>query len=552
MNTNELIKSSPQMLSPFFDGVVTNELSADYILPDTYPDVKKILRVRARPVTIGRFVSGKRLEFSGAVDYIVVFSADSTAGESSEHRSDTLHAVHFAAEYTGAPGELENLDSSEIVITPHIAACSARLQNPRKLSIKSTVATDVKLSKMIPCSPKIEGATTLEEEMKLERMTAIKPTLLEKAFTADHEQLSENLEPDASQPSIDEIVTCDADINFHEVKPTSGADGLTVVLKGEAIVDCIYKAQSEAGDYRSFTRKLPLSYIVNADEYSEFFKDAKPETLCASATGMLTELNAAVGENSYGERRVLELDMSFDINLKVMADAEVSLTLDVYAVNRDTGCDMRKLEVSNLGKIFSANFSVNEGLVRDELGLPGDAESGWNVVDTQADVSISSAAITRGRAQLTGKAYISCILADRNGSFTAADFSLPVKCELNVGELSEPVAFSCDCKVTDLRARLDPNRMNCDFEVSLNATFIKKSRVDAVETVHISKEPRTAEDISTSLVLCYPSNGESLWQIAKRYNTTTSAISAFNPSLSENPHVIMIPVGKGPSVAKII
>jgi hypothetical protein len=552
MNSNEIIKSSAKMLEPFFDGTVTNELSGDYILPDTYPDVKKILRVRARPVMIGRFISGKRLEFTGAVDYIVVFSADASTGESGESRPDTLHAVHFAAEFTGAPGDLDNLDSSEIVINPRITACTTRLQNPRKLSIKSTVATDVKVSKMVSCSPKIEGASTLEEEMKLERLITARPTLLEKAFTADHEQLSENLEPDASQPSIDEIVTCDADIHFHEVKPSHGADGLTVVLKGEAIIDCIYKAQSENGDYRSFSRKIPLSYIVNADDYSEFFKNARPETLCACATGMLTELNAAVGENSYGERRVLELDMSFDINMKLMADAEVPLTLDAYSVNRETNCDMRRLDLSSLGKTISANFSVNESVTRDELSLPSNGDLSWNIVDTQAHVTMNSATVGRGRAQLTGTADVSCILSDKNGIFTAADFSLPVKCELNVGDLSEPVMFSCDCKVSDLRARLDQNRMNCDFEVSLNAVFIKKARLDAVETVHISKEPRAAEDQSTSVVLCYPSKDESLWHIAKRYNTTTGAIAAFNPSISENPHVIMIPVGKGAAVSKII
>ena len=75
MNTNDKVKSQ-RIPVPFYDGTVTNELSADYILPDTYPDVKQILRVRARPVMIGRFISGKRLEFNGAVDYIVIFSAE--------------------------------------------------------------------------------------------------------------------------------------------------------------------------------------------------------------------------------------------------------------------------------------------------------------------------------------------------------------------------------------------------------------------------------------------------------------------------------------------
>ncbi|MBQ8508665.1 MAG: DUF3794 domain-containing protein [Clostridia bacterium] len=545
MNINERNKIQKKLLAPSFDGAVPSELAADYILPDTYPDVKKILRVRARPMLISRYVQGRQLEYTGAVDYIVVFCAEEV-GEDGSPRPDTLHAVHFAGDFGGTLNELDDLDQCEICVTPRIAACSARLQNPRKLSIKSTVMTDVKLAKFIPTQPKIDGSLTLEEEMQLERLTETRPTLLEKAFTAEPSRISENLEPDASQPAIDQIITCDADIHFHEAKPMKGADGFTVVLKGEALIDCIYKAQSEPGDYRSFTRKIPLSQIVSADEYAEFFADANQDTLCASAVGNVTELNAAVGENGYGERRVLELDMTYDVGIKLCADSDVPLVRDVYSVERDSECEMRPLELSCLGKLISANFSVGDGVSRAELKLPESA----SIIDAQAEVSMNNASVERGRAQLTGEAAVNCILAAGDGNFLSADFTLPVKCELAVGDVREPIAFACDCTVSDMRARLDPTRLCCDFEVSLNAALMQKSRLETVSAVHIAKDKRPAAAGTASMTLCYPSAGESLWQIAKRYNTTTGAIEAFNRELGDMPHVILIPAGRG--VSKIM
>ncbi len=564
MNTTD--KQKAQWIPvPFFDGTVTNELSADYILPDTYPDVKQILRVKARPVMIGRFVSGKRLEFNGAVDYIVIFSSEGeSTDESDAARPDTLHAVHFAAEYSGAPGELEHLDSCDISISPRMTACTAKLQNPRKLSIKSSVATDIRLTEQMSCQPKIEGAKSVEDELKLEVLKKSFPALICKHFIADHEQLSENLEPDASAPAIDEIVTCDAELHFHEAKPSRTQEGFTVALKGEALIDCIYKAVGDAGDYRSFQRKLPLSYIVSADEYAGDFEDIVPETLCTSAEGILSELNAAVGEDSYGERRVLELDMSFDIDIRLMADRQSDMTLDVYSIEREAECELRRLELNSLGKLIPANFSVNESVSREGLNIP---DGDWSVVDTTAEVRMNSAAVTRGRAQLTGEAAVNCILSDHAGSFAACDFTIPIKCELSAGDLAEPISFICNCKTSDMRARLDSNRISCDFEVSLSALFIKKARVDSVVSVTLSPEIRKPPEDAASVILCYPSDGESLWQIAKRYNTTTGAISALNPSISEavsaacaagggtsaeaignstSAHVIMIPAGRGP------
>lgn len=525
-----------QMQTPFFEGSVPSELSGDYILPDTYPDVKKILRVRARPVLIGRFISGGKLEFNGAVDYIVVFSAENAE---SPDKPETLHSVHFAAEYAGsaAPEDPSLLgEDCAVKIEPRVASCSARLQNPRKLSLRSTVSTDLKLSCTKPSKPTIEGKDELET--LVERL----PTLIERSFTADHKQISENLEPDASQPAIDEIITCDAELCFCEAKPQMSQGSLTISLKGEAVVDCIYKAQTEPGDYRSFTRKIPLSYVVNADEYAEFFADAMPGTLCASASGTPTEINASVGENSYGERRVLELDLSFDIDASLFADAETPLTLDAYSTSHPSQCAMKRLELSSLGKLVSSNFSVNESAPRESLGLPGDVDRSWNIVDTQADVSLSSCSFDRGRAQLSGEARISCILSDRS-EFAAADFTVPVRCELSVGDmsLSGPAAFSCTCKATDLRARIDPSKIFCDFEVSLNAVFLKRAMRQAVESITVSGEPLPDSNDSSKLILCYPSPGETLWQIAKRYRTTKAKLADANPGLTEDAKVVLIP-----------
>lgn len=504
-----------KMQTTFFDGSVPSELSGDFILPDTYPDVKKILRVRARPVQIGRFMSGGKLEFNGAVDYIVLFSADGESG-------DTLHSVHFAAEYASSVTPAESVPDPITVIEPRITACSARLQNPRKLSLKSTVMTDVKLSKTMTTSP------VCEPDAKLERLDETLPTLIECSFTADHEQISENLEPDAAQPAIDEIITCDAEIYFREAKPQIADDGFTVALKGEAVIDCIYKAQTESGDYRSFSRKIPLSFVVSADEYADMFKDSIPGTLQAVATGTPTEINAAVGEDSYGERRILELDLSFDIDMTLFADAETSMTLDAYSTDHESECTGKTLDILNIGKIVASNFSVNESAPREELGLPGDSERVWNVIDCQAEVTMNSASVAKGRAQVGGEALVSLILSERVGSgceLASCEFRLPVKCELSVGEVKEPISFAADCKAFDLRARIDQARVSCDFEVALSAALISRSRREIIESVRLGDEIRRDDSDNSTIILCYPAPGESLWQVAKRYNRTVDSLT---------------------------
>lgn len=511
---------------PTFDGLVPAELSADYILPDTYPDVKKILRVMARPAIIGRYISGRRLEYSGAVDYSILFSADGENG-------DSLHCVHFAGEWENSLGELDSLDSANISLTPHISSCSARLSNPRKISIRSTVMTDVKVAANMSCTPKCEGARTLEEELRLERLLETVTAKRERTFVAEPLRISENLEPDASQPAIDEVVACNVNIHFYEAKPLREESGFTVSLKGEAIADCIYKSQTEAGDYRSFSRKLPISYIVGADDYTEFFSSCPAETLSAYAAAVPIEINAVASENSYGERRVLELDFASDVTVHIIGGEEVPLTLDAYSIERESECITSELDCEAPSKILWANFSIGEAVPREELKIPENA----SVIDAAAEVTANALALERGRAVLAGNAAISCILTDANGNISVTDVMLPIRCELNAGEIKEPFAYNCTLSASDMRVRFDPERICFDFEVSLCAEMYEKSRRSVVDTIRLTGDAPSKHN-NASLMLCYPAKDESMWQVAKRYGTTVSALEAANTAGSR---VLLIP-----------
>lgn len=518
MKSNELIDYTA------YNGRVSSELSSDFILPDTYPDVKRVLRVDAKPVLIGRYVSGRRLEFTGAVDYTVIFCADGEAGE-------TLHCVHFAQDFDGGIGDIEALDGSNITLKPRMAACSQRLANPRKLTLKSTVGTDVKVSSALPTTPACEGASSKAEEMGLERLTKTIPTRRERTFLAAPLRISEDLEPDAAQPAIDEIISCSADLCFHEAKMNRDGD-FTVSLKGEALINTIYKSQGEAGVYKSFSRKCPVAYIVGAAEYENHFKNCRPETLCARADATTVEIGAAVGENSYGERRVAQVDLTADVIVSIMGAEEIPIVLDAYSPLRTSECSLRETECEETCKVLFANFSVGEAVSREGLSIPENA----TVLDTAANATAANISVERGRGQLTGSADISCIF-ESDGEYGSVNVSVPVKCELNVGDMSEPIAYVCDMSVSDMRVRFDSERMYFDFEVSLCAEIGEKKRRSFVSEIRLSGEPKKACPDS-EIMLCYPAPDETLWSVAKRYGTTVSALEAAN---SAGSRVLLIP-----------
>lgn len=525
MNTNKQ-KNRPDFIEqPTFESTVSAELSADYILPDVYPDVKKLLRVTARPVLIGRFVSGKRLEFTGAVDYLVLFSAESDNG-------DSLHSVHFSGEWNSSVGDLDDLERSDIYISPYVASCTARPSNPRKLSIRCTVASDVKITKSCPCDLNILGTKSPSEELTLEKLTETIPMRTLRTFIAEPLRMSENIELDPALPSIDEIISCTVNLHMYEAKPRIDGHSMTVALKGTAFADCIYKSLSEPLSYRSFSKGIPVSCTVNADEYAEHFGACPPDSLFAKVTAVPAEINAEVGEDSYGERRVVELDMTADLNVRLFGSAEAPLTLDAYSTARTSECTFTPITTTLPTRTASTNFSVSETVPKENLVLPDTAV----VLDGSVTISPLKLSLERGRSVLTGSATVSCIYTSE-AALSSAEAVIPLRFELNIGEVSERTAHICDAVSSGVRCTVRDGALSVDFEACISAEVWERSDREILDSITLTDTPSVSHS-GADITLCYPTKSESLWDIAKRYSTTSAAIEAAN---SGGARVLMIP-----------
>ena len=490
---------------------------------------------------------------------------------------ETLHAVHFAAEYSGCvdlPGEDGRTLTEQLVVEPELADCSVRLLNPRKLSIRSSVSTRVEVFASVPCEPVVSGGTA-GDLLRVRQLMETRQSLVSRVLTASHEQLSAKLEPDPSEPAIDGIVTCDAEFHFTETTRRDASPS-ELFLRGEARVDIIYKARDEEQSspcYRSLVRKIPINLTLTCEEAEHL---ASNDTLRAFAEGVLTELDASVAENAYGERRVIELDLDYDVILHLCSNRGATLTLDIYSTEKEMALETEQLRVSRVTGSASTNFSVSESVPLDgqllenkrssesdsserssfDRSAAGERSSSEKALsgeilplDPRAEVKIASAKVVRGRVQLSGTAEISCIMKCADG-FRSGEFSVPVKCEIAVGETPPEPKFVCEAKAADIRARVERDRAAFDFEVTMNLILFEETTVERVRGAKLTVPREKTEN--PGVLLSYPSKGETLWQIAKRYATTSEAILAMNPeATAEMPRVLMIP-DRGKIISEVI
>ena len=95
---------------------------------------------------------------------------------------------------------------------------------------------------------------------------------------------------------------------------------------------------------------------------------------------------------------------------------------------------------------------------------------------------------------------------------------------------------------------MDGDRIQTNLEILVSYTATEQHTEPRVRQISVYKDRPARNEKAPSLTLCYPSFGETLWDIAKKYSTTVSELMAANGISAENmPSVLVIPrrVGTG-------
>ena len=69
----DIIKENVQFEQLLRESNSNTVLKEEYLIPDTHPDVQKILTVEARPMIINKELIGDKIVLEGKVEYTVIY-----------------------------------------------------------------------------------------------------------------------------------------------------------------------------------------------------------------------------------------------------------------------------------------------------------------------------------------------------------------------------------------------------------------------------------------------------------------------------------------------
>jgi len=503
-------------LMKVYNGIKHTEISEEFILPDYLPDIKKIIRADASPRIDGKYVSDGKISFEGEVACRVLYTDD----------SNCLYAVTFSPLFADG---LEVVGVGDECIANLIAepdSLTCRTVNPRRISLKLRLDTDITIWNSRSFSPEIVGDYGVSTEILTEDIKTVKLICAgENGLNA-----SVDIEADGALPQLGRIICCDVSAAFFECKPADGR----VLCRGEMPITVFYSSDTEYGEiYTTLFRKLPIAQVVVAEGAIEGYD--------CNARGAIEDVKTRILENGFGERRILELDITYRLYVNCVVNEQVTVTKDAYACGKKVESKMDTVVFDRFARNFSTSFSVNHiGEAADIL--TDDVEGIIGAFSRPRVTSVSLDGAGR-KLVVEGNAETGVILKGADGA-GGADYSVPFKVELEASGVPEKFYYTYDAVCMSARARMDSEKVFTDLEIQLNLMVLGEETMDVLVGAEFSEKDAAEGENGAQIRLFYPSEGETLWSIGKQFGVSRDRLAEIN-GISDTdaiPDVIMIPM----------
>lgn len=498
----EFIKKSLTLNQPLKKGVAEFGVDGDIIVPDVLPDILKVLQVDGCASLSSCDVSDGKAYCEGKVDLKILYIPDE---DNSKIKSITT-SFDFSHTIGNAPSDTDCFADLSV----DVSKVDFRLTNSRKLRVKSII----NMNYAFLCPEKTDIAVDADEEDRIELKKEKAKICSFVDFKDTQFLVRESLELPSGQTSVCDLLKVDASVYETEYKVMSGR----VVLKGICGVCALYTDLAGCVKYSDF--EIPFTEIVELEAATE-------DCICDTEF-CVKDVSCRAEADSDGEVRIIVADIIVGVKINAYEKTDVEYINDCYCPGKCLTYDSQEKTVEGIVAEGSITAAIRDVIVPDR-----NAPSLTGIYSLIARPVVESAKPENGRVCVEGKLVCYCL-------YVCGDDEVPVYNTMREIRFCENIDAEgcmpgCSCSV---KAEITHKNyaLNSAGETEIKASLgidvivTKEIQLPVIENVDVCE--RSAEN-KKGIVICFVRGGDTLWDVAKHYAVSASAISELNGLESE-------------------
>lgn len=473
-----------------------HEAADEISLPDYMPEIGRIISCSSAILPDSRYIDRGELVLSGLVIVCVYYIGDN--GELCAYP----HNCEYSVQLSCAGCDMTGLSVERLIVNTSAESTLCRATGPRRLSLtlklhSAVFAAQHDETELELVSGETAGGTANSEStLELYRF----PTEYTSLYCGAS---SGNLSGELHIRESSRIISCEG---AAAVTSATVAGGRATV-KGELYISCL--AADAEGRYFTARTRAPFEENVALGELPSD----------ATRTYAVGRARCAAVKLHGGEDGALAWEAEYDVEATAFAEQRTELIGDAYSTEYFDSCELSSARVVRCLSGVNTQLSANASRQLPTAG-------GGEISHITATVSSSRAECTaEGRLVLSGSCAVTALMAS-GGETVLQELDVPYRfeCECKRGEAT---AVMAGAEVICAEGRLDGDRLSVSCELALTCIALECAEKRYVSRVVLKRdEPVTPR--RELLTLYYPSNGESSWEIGKKYHCPQSCIKALD------------------------
>ena len=482
------------------------ELKDEYLIPDTHPDVIEILIVEAKPVITDKEVVGDKLIVEGNIEYNIIY----IPGEEGE----TINSVKYTEKFSDSIN-VEDLEHKiNYDIECKIEHIDSKIMNERKIEIESTINVCYSISKnnefeVIENLESPNGIQVLKESEAINRIVMNQDTkLISKSM----------IRVGMDKPQINKIINYSVILHKKEIKVTEDKVFLSCYCK----LNILY-----SGGENNELYTLGDDFYISKEEEVQGIK----EGIIAYGLFNVENVDIAIEEDDLGENRIVNTELTVNSNIKGYSDEKMDIVEDAYSTEFPIELVEENHNLSLIHSIKTMEISIKDNLYVKEGDLKPEyiqyvfgyiTDVNKTINDNKINIDGNIKVIVLYKASSDEKMY-GTIKGD-----------VPFSTTLDVPGINKDMKTTIKYYLEEIEGYIEANTIAIKANINISAKVQYNINREFISDVLEREGEKKGNNASATIYVV--SKGETLWKLAKKFNTTIDELVRINSI--EDPDVI--------------
>lgn len=470
---------------------VKQSIDTQINLPDYCSDIKRILKCAVEPGVSSVAIKGEKLTAAGGVIIRLIYINDDDKFDCCETQLD----LDVSCEAKSIP------ENAVLLVNTKNDYVNCRAMSQRRVSVSGSVAVNF---------------TVLSEEKKEFISECDEIETLKNGFKArnclgigsKNFDLSETVSLEGDGPDIGKVISADAYCTVDSKKTVTGK----MLIKGELVCNVVYCDEKCDSKLYSLYHTMPISQIIDLAGVNE----KSNCTLCLKVSRLMVNAKA----DSSGKKRLFEIAAKITALAKCSEIKELQGVADCYSTDFEISCESENvdfcipvLEIKE-NKTASKSYELQGG-IKEICHIKAE--------DTEVKIQFEN-----DSAKILFSTLLSIIYINEKGIPAYAEKSFDFDFQHNVKQENGVLSGEVQGFIKTISWNVTgKNTVTVSADAVIEGEICRLEKKKLCMNITADTETKKKSD-NCALILYYPQRGESLWSIAKKYNTTMKLLTEEN------------------------